>query len=88
MELDTALRHDMPIVTIVMNNRRWSAGREPLGVRHYERMAPAFDGEGLFVETPEELGPALDTAFASSTPTIVNVMLDPAAPWYAGRYLG
>ncbi|MSO78915.1 MAG: thiamine pyrophosphate-binding protein [Acidimicrobiia bacterium] len=88
MELDTALRHDMPIVTIVMNNRGWSAGWVPLGVRHYERMAPGFDGEGIFVETPDELGPALDTAFAASTPTIVNVMLDPAAPWYAGRYLG
>jgi len=71
-----------------MNNQGWSAAWVPLGVRHYERMAAAFDGEGFFVERPEELGPALDRAFASSAPSIVNVMLDPAAPWYPGRYLG
>ena len=88
MELDTAARHGMPIVAIVMNNQGWSAAWVPLGVRHYERMAAAFDGEGFFVERPEELGPALDRAFASSAPSIVNVMLDPAAPWYPGRYLG
>jgi thiamine pyrophosphate-dependent acetolactate synthase large subunit-like protein len=87
MELDTDALHEMPIVTIIMNNRGWSATWVPLGVRHYERMAPAFDGEGFFVETPEELGLALDAAFASSAPSIVNVMLDPKAPWYPGRVI-
>jgi acetolactate synthase-1/2/3 large subunit len=87
MELDTAARHGMPIVTIIMNNRGWSAGWVPLGVRHYERMAAMFDGEGYFVETPAELGLALDAAFAASAPSIVNVMLDPAAPWYPGRVI-
>ena len=87
MELDTFARHNLPLVTIIMNNNGWSATWVPLGVRHYERMAAAFDGEGYFVQTPDELGPALDAAFASSAPSIVNVMLDPAAPWYAGRAL-
>ena len=87
MELDTAARHDVPIVTVIMNNRGWSAGWVPLGIRHYERMAGAFDGTGVFVETPEEIGPALDAAFASDTPTIVNVMLDPAAEYFPGRRL-
>jgi thiamine pyrophosphate-dependent acetolactate synthase large subunit-like protein len=54
------------------------------GARH---AAAAFDGGGFFVQTPDELGPALDAAFASRAPSIVNVMLDPAAPWYAGRAL-
>jgi acetolactate synthase-1/2/3 large subunit len=88
MELDTAARHDVPIVTVIMNNRGWSAGWVPLGVRHYERMAGAFDGEGFFVERPEEIGPALDAAFASAKPSIVNVMLDPAGEYFPGRYLG
>ena len=57
-------------------------------MRHYERMADAFDGEGFFVEKPDELAPALDAAFASDKPSIVNVMLDPAAPWYPGRSFG
>ena len=87
MELDTAARHQAPIVAVVMNNQGWSAGWVPLGVRHYERMAPAFDGEGFFVERPEQIGPALDAAFATSTPSIVNVMLDPAAEYFPGRAL-
>ncbi len=87
MELDTAARFGLPIVAVVMNNRGWSAGWVPLGVRHYERMAGAFDGEGFFVEHPDEIGPALDAAFAGGTPSIVNVMVDPAAEWFPGRSL-
>ena len=87
MELDTAARHGVPIVTVIMNNRGWSAGWVPLGERHYERMAGAFDGVGFYVETVAELGPALDAAFASEHPSIVNVMLDPAAEYFPGRYL-
>ena len=87
MELDTAARHGIPIVTVIMNNGGWSAGWVPLGVRHYERMAGAFDGEGFFVERSSEIGAALDAAFASDKPSIVNVMVDPAAEYFAGRHL-
>jgi acetolactate synthase-1/2/3 large subunit len=92
MELDTASRFGVPIVAVIMNNGGWSASWVPLGVRHYERMAGAFDGQGWFVERPEEIGPALDGALdaarASHAPAIVNVMLDPAAEYFPGRYLG
>ncbi|HXZ86048.1 MAG TPA: thiamine pyrophosphate-binding protein [Myxococcota bacterium] len=88
MELDSAARHGVPLVAVVMNNRGWSHDWVPLGVRHYERMAGAFDGSGFFVERPDEIGPALDAALGSGKPAIVNVMLDPAAEWFAGRFLG
>jgi acetolactate synthase-1/2/3 large subunit len=88
MELDTAARHDLPIVTVIMNNRGWSADWIPLGVRNYERMAEMWDGVGELVETPDQLGPALDTAFASGAPAIVNVLVDPAAEWFPGRAFG
>ncbi len=87
MELDTAARFGVPIVTVVMNNGGWSASWVPLGVRHYERMAGAFDGRGWFIERAEELGPALDEALASDAPTILNVMVDPAAEYFPGRHL-
>lgn len=87
MELDTAARFDVPIVAIVMNNLGWSASWVPLGLRHYERMAGAFDGHGELVERPEQIGPALDRAFASSRPSILNVVLEPAAEYFAGRRL-
>jgi acetolactate synthase-1/2/3 large subunit len=87
MELDTAARHGVPIITVIMNNRGWSGAWVPLGVRHYERMAGAFDGEGFFVEQPDQIGPALDAALASNAPSIVNVMLDPTAEYFPGRHL-
>ncbi len=87
MELDTAARHHVPIVTVIMNNQGWSAGWVPLGVRHYERMAGAFDGPGFFVERPEQIGPALDAAFGAGAPSIVNVMVDPAGEYFPGRVL-
>ena len=92
MELDTAARFHLPIVTVVMNNGGWSAQWIPLGLRHYERMAPAFDGHGELVESPAALRPALERAFArgqqTGMPSIVNVVLDPAPEYFAGRYLG
>ncbi len=88
MELDTASRFGVPLVAIVMNNLGWSASWVPLGLRHYERMGGAFDGSGELLERPEQIGPALDRAFASDKPTILNVVLDPAAEYFAGRYLG
>ncbi len=88
MELDTAARHDLPIVTVIMNNRGWSAQWIPLGVRNYERMTSMWDGVGELVETPDQLGPALDRAFAADAPAIVNVLVDPAAEWFPGRAFG
>jgi acetolactate synthase-1/2/3 large subunit len=87
MELDTAARFGVPVVAVVMNNQGWSASWVPLGVRHYERMAEAFDGPGFFVERPEQIGPALDAAFAAGAPAIVNVMCDPAGEYFPGRHL-
>lgn len=88
MELDSAARHEVPLLALIMNNGGWSAGWVPLGTRHYERLAPGFDGQGHFVERPDQIGPALDAALASQKPAIVNVMLDPAAEWFPGRWLG
>jgi thiamine pyrophosphate-dependent acetolactate synthase large subunit-like protein len=79
-------------VTVIMNNGGWSATWVPLGLRHYERMAGAFDGYGELVEEPDALGPALDRAFehgrATRTTSILNVIIDPAPEYFPGRYLG
>lgn len=88
MELDTAARFGLPIVTVIMNNGGWSAGWIPLGRRPYERMAPAFEGEGQMVERPEQIRPALERAFASGRPSIINAIVEPAPEYFPGRYLG
>jgi acetolactate synthase-1/2/3 large subunit len=88
MELDTAARYGAPLVAIVMNNLGWSATWVPMGLRPYERLGAGFGGGGELVERPEQLGPALDRAFASQGPYVVNVVVDPAAEYFPGRYLG
>jgi acetolactate synthase-1/2/3 large subunit len=38
----------------------------------------ALGGHGELVEKPEELKPALERAFASGKPALVNVLTDPS----------
>ncbi len=87
MELDTAARFGLPIVTVILNNKGWSGAWVPLGVRHYERLAPGFDGIGAVRRgAPTRLAPALEMAFASEMPSIVNVMVEPQPEYFAGRF--
>jgi acetolactate synthase-1/2/3 large subunit len=85
-DFDTAVRHDLPIVIVVSNNEGWTArvegirkpGRE-LGWTQFEEVAKALGGHGELVEKPNEIRPALERAFASGKPSIVNVRTDPTA---------
>ena len=45
----------------------------------YEKVIEAFGGKGFYVETPDELKPALDAAFAERRPDVVNIMISPQA---------
>ena len=86
MDFDTAVRHDIPIVVVVSNNEGWTArvegvrkpGRE-LGYTRFDRLAEALGGHGEDVQEPDEIRPALERAFASGKPAIVNVRTDPTA---------
>jgi len=91
-ELDTMVRHRLPIVVVVMNNRSWGAsqhfqeivsGRENvlgtrLGDARYHDVAKAFGANGVHVTKLEELGPAIKNAFASGESTCINVEIDVA----------
>jgi acetolactate synthase-1/2/3 large subunit len=44
----------------------------------YDEVVRALGGGGETVTDPEQVGPALDRAFASGVPYLVNVMTDPA----------
>ena len=85
MEFDTMVRHKIPVVSVIGNNRAWmpiSDGDRALG-RHlgwarYDKMVEALGGHGEFVERPEEIRPALERAFASGLPAAINVMIDQA----------
>ena len=89
-EYDTALRFNLPIVTIVGNDAAWGQIRGPqinmlgeeravatkLAPTRYDRVVAALGGWGEHVETPEGIRPALERAFASGQPACVNVTLD------------
>jgi acetolactate synthase-1/2/3 large subunit len=84
MEMDTALRHDLPVVCVISNNAGWTArdrhkvGRE-LGHTRYDLMFQALGCHGEHVVNPDQLRPALERAMASGKPAVVNVVTDPSA---------
>jgi acetolactate synthase-1/2/3 large subunit len=82
MELDTAARHNIPVVCVVSLNGGWTGdpdqnkpGRN-LGYTRYDIMAEGLGCHSEYVEKPEEIRPALERAFASGKPALVNVKTD------------
>jgi acetolactate synthase-1/2/3 large subunit len=87
MELDTAVRHNLPYVVIVGNDAGWATERHrqrevygpdrlvaaDLLPTRYDRLAEIMGAHGEHVERPEQLAPALERAFASGKPACVNV---------------
>jgi len=84
MELDTALRHHLPVLCVISNNGGWAAtdrfkvGRE-LGFTRYDLMFAAIGCHAEYVEEPSLIRPALERAVASGNPAVVNVVTDPGA---------
>jgi len=86
LEIDTACRHNLPILCVIVNNGGITArpqdlaGMMPgqdLGTPDYQLVATAFGGHGERVERVEDIAPALRRAIASGKPAIVNVIVDP-----------
>ncbi len=98
MEFDTLVRHGVPVVAVMGNNGIWGLEKHPMeflygysvaaelqpGCR-YDRVVEALGGHGELVERPDELRPALDRAFESGRPALVNVLTDPRSPTRASR---
>ena len=82
MELDTAARHKINVVCVVSLNGGWTAdpqGIKPgrnLGYTRFDKMAEALGCHSEYVEEPNRIRPALDRAFASGKPALVNVKTD------------
>jgi thiamine pyrophosphate-dependent acetolactate synthase large subunit-like protein len=66
MELDTAVRHKIPVLVVISLNGGWTAdpnrdkpGRD-LGYTRYDKMAEALGCWGTYVDRPEDIRPALE----------------------------
>jgi len=96
MELDTAVRHRLPVITVISLNAGWMSdpkrawvGRD-LGFTRYDRMAEALGCHAEFVEQPHDIRPALQRASAAArkgVPALVNVKTDPNAKATTGRFV-
>ena len=84
MEIDTMVRHNIPVLIVISNNGGWAgagvmnAGRD-LGYSRYDKMAEVFGAYAEYVEKPQDIRPALERAAASGKPAVVNVITDPSA---------
>ena len=78
MEIDTAVRHKIPVVVVISINGGWTAdapwtrplpkpGRN-LGYTRYDKVAQELGAHGEYVEKPHDIRPALERAFASGKP--------------------
>lgn len=97
MDLDTLVRHELPVVIVVGNNSAWGLEKGPMQLLYgydvaadlapgtrYDLVATALGAGGELVTDPRELGPALDRAFASGVPYLVNVLTDVTAAYPRG----
>lgn len=88
LEVETACRFNLPIVTVVLNNGGIYRGDfEDLGdsgdpspltldaTAHYEKVGEAFGATGYFATTPAEVEADLTEALASGRPAFINVQL-------------
>ena len=101
MDVDSLVRHGLPVVMIVGNNGIWGLEKHPMqaiygwdvacdlqpGTR-YDEVVRALGGGGETVADPDQIGPALDRAFTSGVPYLVNVLTDPADVYPRSSNLG
>jgi acetolactate synthase I/II/III large subunit len=90
MEFDTMARHGLGVVGVMGNNGIWGLEHHPMQFLYgysvaaklqpetrYDELVETLGCDGILVREPGELKPALERAFASGRPTLVNVLTDP-----------
>ncbi|MEJ7795880.1 MAG: acetolactate synthase [Nocardioides sp.] len=89
MDVDTLVRHNLPVVMVCGNNSAWGLEKGPMQMLYgydviadlavqtrYDEVVKALGGGGETVTDPKQIGPALDRAFAANVPYLVNVITD------------
>jgi acetolactate synthase-1/2/3 large subunit len=101
MDADSLVRQGLPVVMVVGNNGMWGLEKHPMqaiygwdvacdlqpGCR-YDEVVIALGGGGETVTEADQIGPALERAFASGIPYLVNVVTDPSDVYPRSSNLG
>jgi acetolactate synthase-1/2/3 large subunit len=94
MDVDTLVRHRLPVVMVVGNNGIWGLEKHPMQFLYgydvaaelqpqtrYDEVVKALGGGGELVTRAEDIAPALRRAFDAGVPYCVNVATDPAVAY-------
>jgi acetolactate synthase-1/2/3 large subunit len=99
-EFDTAVRFGLPIIGVMGNDGAWGQMMRPQGsiygwdrlqatllnFTRYDKVVEALGGHGEFVESPDQIRPALERAAASGKPALVNVVIRQDREYKGGIY--
>jgi acetolactate synthase-1/2/3 large subunit/sulfoacetaldehyde acetyltransferase len=89
-ELETAVRHGINAVTLVMNNNCWGSEKAyqrayygkryigcDIGNPRYDEFARLFGAEGFYVDHPDQIGDVVQSAFRCGKPAVIEIPIDP-----------
>jgi thiamine pyrophosphate-dependent acetolactate synthase large subunit-like protein len=89
-EIETAVRHRINVVTLVMNNNCWGSEKAyqrqffggryigcDIGNPRYDAYAELFGAAGFYVEAADQIGDVMRAALSCGRPAIVEVPVDP-----------
>ncbi len=87
MEYDTCIRHNLPITVVMGNDSTWGIDKTfqlayfdravgtDLRFIRYDKLVDAIGGYSEYVEKPDDVAPAVERAFGSGLPSLVNVVV-------------
>jgi len=90
-DMETAARYKLPVLTVLWNNSSWGPNFDQMpGLKgrtdpfnmipniRYDKVFAEMGCHGEHIETPEQIIPALERAFKSGKPAMINVVGDVA----------
>lgn len=89
MDVDTLVRHQVPVTIVVGNNSGWGLEKHPMRFLYgydviadleptsYDDVVRALGGAGETVTDPNQIGAAFDRARSYRGPYLVNILTDP-----------
>ena len=91
MEIETAIRHNIPLVVVISNDKGWGMVRHAqqlklghvieecceIGEINYQNLVKELGGAAFYVDKARDIRPALEAAFAAKKVACINVMTDP-----------